>query len=76
MCHWKIHRSWKQRAYYLDLIFSSIGLGYFVYGKRSSNIIVRYIGVAQMVYPYFLTNTMALGRVGVDLMLLPKCIEV
>ena len=59
-----------------SLLFGSIGLGYFVYGKKQSDMIVRYIGVALMVYPYFIANTVFLVLVGASLMLLPKFITI
>ena len=59
-----------------SLLFGSIGLGYFVYGRRQSDMIVRYTGVALMVYPYFIANTVFLVLVGAALMLLPKFITV
>ena len=58
-----------------SLIFGSIGLGYFVYGKKQSNVVVRYTGVALMVYPYFIQDTVALPLVGVCLLLLPKFVK-
>ena len=58
-----------------SLIFGSIGLGYFVYGKKKSNVVARYTGVALMIYPYFIQDTLALPLVGVCLKLPPKFIK-
>ncbi|PCJ41496.1 MAG: hypothetical protein COA71_08025 [SAR86 cluster bacterium] len=58
------------------LIFGSIGLGYFIYGKKQSNIVVRYSGVALMIYPYFINNIVALPVIGVCLLFLPRFIKV
>ncbi|WP_343223963.1 hypothetical protein [Oceanobacter mangrovi] len=58
----------------LGVLFSSIGLGYFIYGKKQANLVVRYTGVALMVYPYFIDNVWAVIAVGVGLMLVPKFI--
>jgi len=60
----------------LGLVFGSVGLGYFMYGKKKSNLVIRYTGLALMVYPYFVENTWALLVVGIVLMLVPKFIEV
>ena len=57
------------------LLFGCIGLGYFMYGKRQANGVVRYAGLALMVYPYFLTNHYALVAIGGALMLVPKFIK-
>ena len=35
------------------LVFGSIGLFNFLYGKKVGNLVIRYTGVALMVYPYF-----------------------
>ncbi len=51
-------------------------MGYFIYGKKQSNMVVRYVGVALMVYPYFISNTIVLVAVGVCLLILPKLIKI
>ncbi len=56
------------------LIFSSLGLGYFIYGKRQQDKVVRYSGLALMFYPYVVTKLMPLIVVGVLLALAPKLI--
>ena len=58
-----------------SLLFSSIGFGYFIYGKKQSHVVARYTGVALMIYPYFIQNTLALVIVGVMLLLLPKFLK-
>ncbi|PFG08228.1 MULTISPECIES: hypothetical protein [unclassified Marinobacter] len=60
----------------LGLIFSSIGIGYFIYGRKQSNIVTRYCGIALVLYPYLVTDTFALVAVGVGLMLVPKFVEI
>ncbi len=57
------------------LLFGSIGLGYFIYGKRQSNPLVRYLGLTLMVYPYFIPDTLLLVAVGVALMFVPKFVK-
>jgi len=59
----------------LGLIFSCIGLGYFIYGKKQENAVARYSGIALMVYPYFIDNKYAVLAMGVALMALPGFIE-
>jgi hypothetical protein len=56
----------------LGVIFGSVGLGYFIYGKKKSNIVIRYTGVALIVYPYFIENKIALVVIGLVLMTIPK----
>lgn len=57
------------------LIFSSIGIGYFVYGRRQSNMVTRWCGLALILYPYLVTNTLTMVAVGVAIMLIPRFIE-
>lgn len=57
------------------LIFSAIGIGYFVYGRRQSNMTVRWCGLALMLYPYLVTDTLTMVAVGVAIMLIPRFVE-
>ena len=58
-----------------SVLFGSIGLGYFMYGKRQSNMIIRYTGLALMLYPYFVSSTVAMVIVGIVLIFLPKILS-
>ena len=53
------------------LLFSSIGLGFFIYGKKQTMIVPLVCGVALMVYPYFMPNTVALILTGLVLVAIP-----
>ncbi len=53
------------------LLFGSIGLGFFIYGKKQQAIVPLVCGLALMVFPYFITNTLALVVIGGLLMALP-----
>ena len=55
-----------------SLIFSSIGLGYFIYGKKQKQKIVYYSGIGLMVYPYLITTIPAMVISGIALMAVPK----
>jgi hypothetical protein len=46
------------------VLFSSIGVGYFIYGRRQGKMIPLLCGLALMVYPYFMPNTTALVIIG------------
>jgi hypothetical protein len=59
----------------MGLVFSSIGLSYFIYGKKRSNMVIRYVGVALMVYPYFMQGAILTIVGGLALMVLPKLHE-
>jgi hypothetical protein len=46
------------------VLFSSIGVGYFIYGRRQGKTIPLLCGVVLMAYPYFMPNTSALVIIG------------
>ena len=56
----------------LGLVFGSIGLGYFIYGKRQKEALVRYTGIGLMVFPYFVDSHWGTFALGCLLMLAPK----
>ncbi|MCP5160803.1 MAG: hypothetical protein H6999_08100 [Hahellaceae bacterium] len=58
-----------------SLLFGSIGIGYYIYGKRQSQVVVKYTGVSLMVYPYFVSNNTLLVLIGIGLLLLPRFIK-
>jgi len=41
-----------------SLLFSSIGLGYFIYGKRQKAVAPLFCGLGLMIYPYFVSNSL------------------
>ncbi|MDN5418180.1 MAG: amino acid transport protein, partial [Acinetobacter sp.] len=49
---------------FLGLIFSSIGLGYFIYGKRQRMNMPFICGITLMIFPYFIENTMIMSVCG------------
>jgi hypothetical protein len=53
------------------LLFGSIGLGFFIYGKKQRAVVPLVCGLALMVFPYFVSNAMLLVGIGVLLMALP-----
>jgi hypothetical protein len=53
------------------VLFSSIGLGYFIYGKRQGAPIALVCGIGLMVFPYFVSNSWAMVLVGAALMAVP-----
>jgi len=53
------------------LLFGSIGLGFFVYGRRQQAVVPLVCGVALMVFPYFVSNTMLLVILGLALVAIP-----
>ncbi|NNG77554.1 amino acid transport protein [Acinetobacter sp. ANC 4277] len=55
----------------LGVIFSSIGLGYFLYGKKQKVTMPLICGLVLMIFPYFVENTTMLTTIGILLSLLP-----
>jgi len=53
------------------LLFGSIGVGFFVYGKQQRAVVPLACGVALIVFPYFMPNTIALVGVGIALTAVP-----
>jgi predicted membrane protein len=42
------------------VLFSSVGLGFFIYGKKQRAPVPLVCGIALMIYPYFIPNVFAL----------------
>ena len=53
------------------LFFGSAGLGFFIYGKKQKAVVPLACGLALMVFPYFVTNTLLLVLIGFALIALP-----
>jgi len=58
------------------VIFGSIGLGFFVYGKKQKSIIPLFSGIGLMVFPYFISNLYILIISGFILIALPFFIKI
>ena len=59
----------------LGVLFGSIGLGYFIYGKKQKIIVPFVVGILLMTYSYFVENTMLLVGIGSILTILPYFIR-
>jgi hypothetical protein len=57
------------------IIFGSIGLGFFIYGKKQQVAMSMICGLGLMVYPYFVSNTLLLVLLGLMLCALPYFIR-
>ncbi|MEQ1595908.1 MAG: hypothetical protein ABL985_12520 [Casimicrobium sp.] len=53
------------------LLFGSVGLAFFIYGKKQQRAVPLVCGIALMVYPYFVPSTAWLIAVGVLLCVVP-----
>lgn len=53
------------------VLFGSIGLGFFIYGRKQRAIVPLVCGLALMAFPYFVSDTVLLILVGAMLMAIP-----
>lgn len=53
------------------LLFGSIGLGYFIYGKKQRAVVPLVCGLALMLFPYFVSNPFLLAGIGAVLSAIP-----
>jgi hypothetical protein len=53
------------------VLFGSIGLGFFIYGRRQQAVVPLVAGIALFVVPYFISNVYLLVISGIFLMALP-----
>ena len=58
------------------LLFGSIGLGFFLYGKKQQAVVPLFCGLALMVFPYFVSNTILLVAIGFALTALPYFVRI
>jgi len=57
------------------ILFSSIGLGFFIYGKKQQRFIPLICGFSLMIYPYFVETLPLFIGIGVMLTLIPYFIR-
>ena len=53
------------------LLFGSIGLGFFIYGKRQGAPVPLVCGLLLMVFPYFVSSPWVMVLVGAGLIAIP-----
>ncbi len=56
---------------FIVLFFSSIGMGYFIYGKKQRRAVALFAGVALCIFPYFVSSVILLIIFGIILVSLP-----
>ena len=57
------------------VLFSAIGLGFLLYGKRQRVIVPLACGLALMIFPYFISNSALLVAIGIVLIVIPYFIR-
>lgn len=58
------------------MVFGSIGLGFFTYGKKQKAVVPLFTGIALFMFPYFISNVYMLVIVGVVLVVLPYFVRI
>ena len=54
-----------------SLLFGAFGMGYFAYGKKQRSPVPFVVGIALMVYPYFIANVYLVVLIGAVLLAVP-----
>ncbi len=57
------------------VLFSSIGLGYFIYGRKQQQLVPLLCGIGLMGFTFFVSNSWLLVGIGVGLMAVPYFIR-
>jgi predicted membrane protein len=65
-----------EASFVWSVLFGAIGLGFFVYGKRQRAIVPLAVGIALMVFPFFVSSTLLLVLVGITLMAVPYFVRI
>ena len=58
------------------MLFGSVGLGFFVYGKKQKAVVPLISGIALMVFPYVVSNVYILVIVGIVFVVIPYFIRI
>lgn len=56
---------------FLGMIFGSIGMGYFIYGRKQKNGIALISGIALFALPYLVSDILFITLIGVGVMAVP-----
>jgi hypothetical protein len=57
------------------VVFSSVGMGYLIYGRRQAAPVPLICGVLLMFFPYFVSNAWATVLIGIALMAIPRFVR-
>ncbi|MGH8461614.1 MAG: hypothetical protein ACRESS_08420 [Stenotrophobium sp.] len=57
------------------LLFSSIGVGYFIYGRKQQKLVPLLCGIGLVAYTFFVSNPYVMAAVGVALMAVPYFVQ-
>jgi len=54
-----------------SMVFGSIGLGFFIYGRKQKALVPLLAGIALFLFPYFIANTYVLVLTGCAISAVP-----
>jgi len=58
------------------MLFGSIGIGFFIYGKRQKAIVPLLTGIALFIFPYFISDITMLVIIGAILVIFPYFVRI
>lgn len=58
------------------VLFSAIGLGYFIYGRKQQQLVPLLCGIGLMGFTFFISNNWLLVGIGLGLMALPYFVRI
>ncbi len=61
---------------FTGFFFGTIGMGYFVYGRKQANFMAMLAGVGLSVFPYFISSVWLSIITGIALLILPFVVKV
>ena len=61
---------------FLGVLFGSIGLGFFIYGRKQRKVVPLLCGIVLIIVPYFIPNTLLLFVFGAVLVAIPYFIRI
>jgi len=61
---------------YWGILFGSIGLGFFTYGKKQKAVVPLFVGIALFIFPYFISNVYILVIVGIIIVAIPFFVKI
>ena len=59
-----------------SILFGAFGMGYFAYGKKQRSPVPFVVGIALMVFPYFISNVYVVVLIGVVLLAVPYFVRI
>ena len=59
-----------------SMLFGSIGMVFFLYGKKQKAVVPLLTGITLFIFPYFISNVYALVAVGAGIVAVPYFVRV